>query len=261
MAAAIDFARSFLWWRVDVDKVPPGTITVPPPYPVNNARMPLDCLCTVRDGESGATRVFSLGDACKTEAVGAPRDIWPQPNADFIQVLSDDGWSLGIKTYERVGRQIPFHLAERGLQPERQVARVDEVYEWARTDVTRVAATPLTTPPAAVAAILDNARLTARTAWEEGRYRVELEYPVKTVNANEVDDVFQPDTGPVLVPDLSVEPPDLLAGLQLGFIAFNRWQGAELLLRVPVEVGEGLSTWHYAEPRRIESRNELLRLS
>lgn len=26
---AIDFSRSFLWWRIDTDKVPPGTITAP----------------------------------------------------------------------------------------------------------------------------------------------------------------------------------------------------------------------------------------
>lgn len=260
MTTAIDFARSFLWWRIDVDKLPPGTITVPPPYPLNNARMPLDCLCAVTETASGRRRVFALGVSCKTEAVGAARDIWPQPNADFANVLSDDGEFLGIKTYEIAGKQIPFYPPSLGMQPERQVGRTADVFESARTDVARVAAQRLGTSAAAVAAILANRRLVARTAWTGGRYRVELEYPVKTVNANERADVFQPDTGPVLVPDLEREPGDLIGGLQLAYIAFNQPDWAELLVRVPVAVAAGVSAWHYARPLRLDARNELLAL-
>ena len=128
---AIDFSRSFLWWRIDTDMVPPGTITVPPPYALNNARVPLDCLCTITAPGGLVRRRFALGTSCKTEAVGAERDIWPQPNADFIPVLSDDGEVLGIKTYETAGRQIAFHLSDRGLQSERQVSQVADVYEGA----------------------------------------------------------------------------------------------------------------------------------
>jgi|TARA_B100001964_G_scaffold227310_1_gene277092 hypothetical protein len=256
--AAIDFSRSFLWWRIDTDKVPPGTITVPPPYALNNARMPLDCLCTIEG--AGAVRSFALGASCKTEAVGAERDIWPQPNADFIQVLSDDGEALGIKTYEVADRQIPLHLPELGLQPEHQVCRVADVFESARTDVTRVDAEPLTTAPAAVEAILTNRRLVARTSWREAEHDVVLDYPVKTVNANERDTVFQPDTGPVLVPDPALPPAGWIQGLQLAFIAFNRFDWAELLIREPVSVAEAVSTWHYTRPRRVECTNELFAL-
>ena len=68
---AIDFSRSFLWWRIDTDMVPPGTITVPPPYALNNARVPLDCLCTITAPGGLVRRRFALGTSCKTEAVGA----------------------------------------------------------------------------------------------------------------------------------------------------------------------------------------------
>ena len=70
---AIDFSRSFLWWRIDTDMVPPGTITVPPPYALNNARVPLDCLCTITAPGGLVRRRFALGTSCKTEAGGAER--------------------------------------------------------------------------------------------------------------------------------------------------------------------------------------------
>lgn len=251
----IDFARSFLWWRIDADKLPPGTVTVPPPYALNNARVPLDCLCVVGETATGKRRQFALGASCKTEAVGAERDIWPQPNADFIPVLSDDGEMLGIKTYDIVGRQLPLVVG--AMQPERQVSKVAEVFESARTDITRVDAEPLATAAEVVAAILANRRLVARTLYGDERYRIELEYPVKTVNANERDTVFQPDTGPVLVPDFEREPEEMIDSLQLAFIAFHTFDWAELLVRVPVPVADGVEVYHYARSMRIESRNEL----
>lgn len=260
MTEAIDFSRSFLWWRVDTDKVPPGTITVPPPYAVNNARMPLDCLLTMTTPGKERTRRFALGSSCKTEAVGASRDIWPQPNADFIQVLSDDGQALGIKTYAAADQHIAFHLSELGLQPERQVCQVADVFESARTDVTRVPAEALLSAAAAVDAILANRCLTARTSWTENGHQIVLDYPVKTVNANEVDTVFQPDTGPVLVPDTDLPVDRWIEGLQLAFIAFNQFTWAELLLRDRVSVADDVATWHYCRPRRIDTVNEVFAL-
>ena len=73
--SAVDFARSFVWWRSDRDKLPPAT----------------------------------------------------------------------------------------GMQPERQVVRVEEVFESARLDVERVEARPLETSAEAVEAILANRNLVART--------------------------------------------------------------------------------------------------
>lgn len=257
MSSAIDFARSFLWWRIDTDKLPPGTITVPPPFPMNNARMPLDCLCTVREGDR--QRQFGLGASCKTEAVGAERDIWPQPNSDFIQVLSDDGEAIGIKTYEIAGKQIPFHPPELGMQPERQICRTADVYETARIDVKRVAADSLDRATSAQA-VLDNRVLVARTTYSDGPYEIVIEYPVKTVNANEVEGFSQPDTGPVLVVDAHLPWDELIGGLQLAFIAFNRDSWAEFLLREPVEVASGVSVYHYHRSRHIDAHNELFAL-
>ena len=45
----IDFARSFLTFRIDTLKKPPQTVSHPPPYTLNSARIQLDCVCDIRD--------------------------------------------------------------------------------------------------------------------------------------------------------------------------------------------------------------------
>ena len=101
----------------------------------------------------------------------------------------------------------------------------------------------------------------ARTSWDEDGHDVIIDYPVKTVNANERDVVFQPDTGPVLVPDLSMGADRWIEGLQLAFIAFNRFDWAELLIREAVPVADDVATWHYARSRGIDCVNELFALT
>ena len=72
---------------------------------------------------------------------------------------------------------------------------------------------------------------------------------MKTVNLNDRHSTFQPDTGPVLFPNLDVEPEELLANVNLAFLAWNAYPGsphaaadglqlgvAEFLVRVPTKV-------------------------
>jgi hypothetical protein len=103
--------------------------------------------------------------------------------------------------------------------------------------------------------------LVASTAWETTRYAVELTYPVKTVNVNERDFIYQTDTGPILWPDLNRAPEELLEGFELAFSAFNGPEWIECLLRVPTEIPGGLQVYHYSRPVRREGvRNSLWRL-
>ena len=108
-----------------------------------------------------------------------------------------------------------------------------------------------------VEAVLVNEILVARTAYQDDRYRVAIEYPIKTVNANERDWVFQPDTGPILLPDLSREPGDLIGGMELAYIAFNQEDWAEVVVRLPTVVAEGVQVYHYSRAARIHATNEV----
>lgn len=259
MAKTIDFCRSFLWWRNDALEKPALTQTNKPPFTLNNARVPLDCLCRIEDKQGGEVHFFALGASCKTERVGVEQDIWMEPNADFVPIMSGLRF-LALKTYHRAGIELPLEPASLGYQPERQEVSIAEAFSSARFDVHYDEGHLLEHAKDRVEAVLNNEILVARTAYQDDRYRVAIEYPIKTVNANERDWVFQPDTGPILLPDLSREPAELIGGMELAYIAFNQLDWAEVVVRWPTVVADGVQVYHYSRAARISCTNEVFSL-
>jgi len=100
----------------------------------------------------------------------------------------------------------------------------------------------------------------ARTEIQADRYVAILEYPVKTMNANERDMIYQTDTGPILLPDLSREPDDLIGGMRLAFAAFNCSTWIEFIIRTRTPVAEGVEVHHYRETLRLDCLNQVIRL-
>jgi hypothetical protein len=84
------------------------------------------------------------------------------------------------------------------------------------------------------------------------RYEAEIEYPVKTINANERDIVYQTDTGPILFPDLDREPDDLINGLELAFTAANAADWTQFIIRTPTPIAEGVEVYHYSRSIRMD---------
>ena len=193
----IDFARSSLTFRHDSAKKKSVTASKPAPFSLNNSRIPLDCRCEITEKETGAAHEFVLGMNCKTEIVGAEQDLFTDPNGDFVPVCSETEFMV-LKAYDRVNKGIMLHPPELGPQPERQITNVSESLDSLRIDVVRTSGEVLETPQEIVEAVLGNVPLNARTQIESERYTAVIEYPVRTINANERDWVYQPDTGPVL---------------------------------------------------------------
>jgi len=104
----VDFSGSFFTWRTDTLKRPVRTASHPPPFTLNNARVPLDCWCQIRERRTGALEDFLLGVSCKTERVGVERDIWTDPNADFVPVVSKTRF-LGIKVFDHADRRVTLY--------------------------------------------------------------------------------------------------------------------------------------------------------
>jgi len=257
----IDFARSFVTFRIDTLKKPPITVTHRPPFSLNNARIQVDCRLEVVEKRSGSRREFLMGASCKTEQVGVERDIWLIPNADFVPIFSTEKF-LTIKTYARLGLERHVRLyTQQTVQPDRQTGVVAEAFDSLRLDLKECAGEVLETAVEIVEATLANSRLVARTELENGRYRAVIEYPIKTINANERDNIYQTDTGPILFPDLSRDPKNLIEGIELAFSAFNCANWIEFILRVPTDVGDGVKVYHYNQPLRCEGvKNQVLRL-
>jgi hypothetical protein len=191
--------------------------------------------------------------------VGVPRDIWTDPNADFAPIFSS-GQFLFLKTYARSGVQVPLHPPGSGFQSERQSGWVAEAFESLTIDLRRAPAEVLTRPQEIIQSTLAHQVLVARTILDSPRYTATLEYPIKTMNANERDLVYQTDTGPMLVPDLTCDFERMLDNLELAFGAFNCASWIELLVRVPTPVSDAVRVQHYSKPLRLDAINEVFRI-
>ncbi len=254
-----DFARSSLIFRIDTLVKPPITASHKPPFSLNNARILLESACWITDERDGRTYQFVEGASCKTERVGVPKDIWMLPNADFVPVASDDQ-ILVLKTYARQGDSIPLWPPGSGTQNEIQLASIADAYSGFSVDLTEVEGELLPDAQAIVNAVLAADRLVARTTLREGPYTAVIEYPVKTINANERDWIYQTDTGPHLLPDLTRSPDQLLAGMRLAFSAFNVPEWIECIVRVPTDVEGDIRVWHFSESVRLDAHNEMFRI-
>ena len=91
------------------------------------------------------------------------------------------------------------------------------MFDDVRIDIVEQDGDILSSPNEIVQATLANQCLVARTKIESHRYTATIEYPVKTMNANERDMVYQTDTGPVLLPDLDAAPDQMLDRMELAF--------------------------------------------
>ena len=257
----VDFSRSYLTFRIDHKERQSQTATHRPAFTLNNARILLDCRCEISERPNGESQVFVQGASCKTERVGVERDIWTQPNADFVPIFSRDRF-LTIKTFDRADRFATFYPPSRGVQPDRQSGTiVDAGFNRVRIDVAECEGEALGTPEAIVNAVLANEPLVGRTVLENERYRAVLDYPVKTINANERDWIYQTDTGPILFPDLEREPAALIEGLELAFSAFNAPGWTEFLVRTPTPVGDGIQVYHYSRSVHLSAANTLIRIT
>ncbi|MCH2210116.1 MAG: hypothetical protein MK110_02360 [Fuerstiella sp.] len=256
----IDFSRSFLTFRIDTEKKPLQTASHRPAYSLNNARIQIECRLQVTDRVTDLTQSFVLGASCKTERVGVPRDIWLVPNADFAPVFSDTEF-MNVKTYAQVSDGVELYPPGSGTQSERQRGKIADAFDSVRIDIAQCSGTELTSAADIVQATLNNMVLNARTTIETDRYSAVMEYPVKTMNANERDNIYQTDTGPVLYPDLTVEPDKMLQQLQFAYTAVNCPHWIELLVRTATEVSDDIDVYHYSQSVRHDARNEIIGLS
>ena len=256
----LDFARSFLTFRIDTTKKPTQTASHRPPFSLNNARIQIECRLRVTEKQNLQTQTFILGANCKTERVGVTENIWTEPNADFVPIFSDTHF-MHLKTYAKAGEGVPLYPPGSGTQSERQSGAIVDAFEDVRIDLVDTKVSELQASRDIVAATLANRRLNAQTTIENDRYKSVIEYPVRTMNANERDDIYQTDTGPVLFPDLSCEPGQMLTRLQLAYAAFNCPDWVEFLIRRPTTITDDISVYHYSQPLRFDARNEIVAIA
>lgn len=251
-----DFPRSYFIFRVDLRKKRPITVSRPPPFDVNNARMPIEARCRIRFAPTGKTVEYLLGASCKAEQVNVKSGVWHNPNADMCMIASEE-YSMVVKSWDRTNKGVKLHPPTLGDQPERQVERNEDAFDSMKIHVHTIGARELSGPDEIVAAGLSGETLVSTTEYTtpDGSV-VTLEYPIKVANFSEVDRFYQTDTGPVLWP----EPPTggkgwgdkPISSLRHAFIAHNGPDWAELIVNAPTPLAEGISVNHYSRSVRLD---------
>ena len=250
-----DFQRSFLTFTSDDDRKQSRTRSHAAPYRFNAARIQLESVCTLT-GAGGATQRYVLGASCKSEVVGRDRDLWLHPNADFCPVASDSE-ILIMKSWITNQTEVMLEPPTLGRQPERQVGLTADLFADFEVRVTEAEGEVLDSTERIIEATCAQRPLVARLQYDDAGYRVCIDHPVKTMNVNPRDGVFQTDTGPLLLPDFARERDRglLVSAFELAFAAFNRPSFAELVIRRPTPVtADGTVTANYYEAtRRIDA--------
>lgn len=255
-----DFGRSFLTFRIDLEKQSAITVSQKPPFTLNNARIQLEARCLISDRVTGVTTEYVLGAACKSEQVGVTADIWHQPNADFCCILSHEEF-LNLKSWDRNNKGVMFYPPSRGPQPERQLGKVAEAFDRIKINIHLVDSETLPTTQAIVVATLADERLVGQIKFTTlARYDVTLEFPIKTMNASERDNIYQTDTGPILFPDFSQPFTQVIETFQLAYVAYNSPDWAEFILRAPTPLTDAISVNHYSQTVHLATQNSIIRL-
>jgi hypothetical protein len=256
----IDFSRSFFIFRINTEKQPPRTMTHAPVSPVNNARIQIDCRCRIQEKTMGEMHEYYLGANCKGERVGVNENVWTEPYCDFVPTFSQERFLL-LKTFDTANRCMQLFPPQLGAEKEKNVGKVSEAFENVRIHVVEDDGDVIDTTEKAIESVLANHPLVGLTQIEGERYVAILEYPIKTISVSEVDKLYQTDTGPVLFPDLSRQPEDLIEGFELAFSSFSNSFGhdwVEFLLRAKTQVAQGVTVFHYCKPVRVKARNTLI---
>jgi len=234
----IDYGRSFVTTDADF----------------NSPRFLVESRCRIADGPSGDSETFCQCASCKSEDTFAEKDLFYEDNYDFLPVFGErNGIIFRRKAWLNENYKTVQPVEAMWGGPILCLVEADTVRELSTTSEIRVA-TRRAEPIVAQTEISS----------EETGLRVLIECPVKTMNMQDRGDLYQVDTGPILLPDLTRGYENAAEGLSLAFVAFNRPDVADFVVEVPTPILEGgkeaCRIYHYSERVSLPAVNRLFAL-
>ncbi|MDP6776355.1 MAG: hypothetical protein QGI83_06290 [Candidatus Latescibacteria bacterium] len=204
----------------------------------NNARLQVESVCTLTDSATGETQEYLFFASCKSEHTYAERDLFHEDNYDFCGIFSEEEYAIFRTHSTHTDR-----FREEGLWRDRfqdvvrQVVRVEGTELGDRSEV--VAETLKSTPLIGQVEIASG----------DGALRAHIEFPIKTMNANDIQNIFQVDTGPVAFPDFAVDVKLHIERLSPAYVAYNAPDFADFVVQEELAVGGGgggIAVTHYS---------------
>ncbi len=243
--------------------------------PENAPRFWVESRCRITDGAGRHSVEYYQCGSCKSEHTFAPRDLFMDPNYDFLPIFSEDTLIV-FRRHAWCGEGYRHHALSVGrwddsgeTDPRFQYREVREMKGHPVWGGMVPCLREATVRPLANAADIDEAHraglpVLAQTLIRDAAtgHEAVLEYPVKTMNLRAAEGLWQVDTGPLMLPDLSQPPERWAQTCRLAFIAFNTWDWADCVIEQPTPIlrdGEEIAwVYHYSGLLHLETRNVLL---
>jgi len=229
----LDYGRSFLLGRA----------------PANEVRFWVESRTRLADTRTGTREDYVQAGSCKSERTFAEDDLFMEDNYDFLPVFGPE-WGLIFR------RKAHLNAEYRSIVP------ADQMWEGQEYCLVHGApATELLTTEAVRRATYDFVPIVAQTTIAHAGSGLEatIEFPVKTMNTHRERDLYQVDSGPVVLPDLVTRRQRHADGMRLAFVAFNGPGSADFVVEVETRLpGQGGNrVYHYSERLSMPARNRL----
>ena len=222
--------------------------------PRNAVRFWVESRTTILDDQADTATDYYQCASCKSEDTFAEKDLFLADNYDFLPILGGGNW-LVFRRYARISpRYRTIHPVEKMWGEPRMLLHdaaeltVLDTFEKIR-DAT-AAGLPLVTQ--------------TEVRDEQTGLRAVIECPTKTMNISLDKQMYQVDTGPIALPDLTRRFDPQIDSLRLAFIAFNAPHFADFVVEQPTPViedgEEKCQIHHFSSPFSLAARNIVLAL-
>ena len=218
----------------------------------NNARIQVEATCNLLDRETGESENYYLVASCKGEDTYGKGQLFLEPSYDFCMIYSSTDFMI-IRTHINAKKD------------NRTVSGNKDHFLDVHFHIQMVEAEELENAEDIVESTLANRILNGRTeiADDAGRYRAKLEFPIKTMNVNDVVGMYQVDTGPILLPDFASSKERAVEKFHLAFVAYNRIDEVHFVIQEPTPIGPASSeeVSYYSNIVRMSARNAVISIA
>ena len=220
----------------------------------NSVRFWVESRTTVIDAKFGTSHVFYQCGSCKSEHTFAEKDLLIEDNYDFLPILGAGDWLIfrrPCRISDRYREVTTGDLWGEPIMKLRYGRHVTQLETWEQIRDTTAAAIPIVSQTE----IHD----------EQTGLRAIIECPVKTMNIQLDDRIYQVDTGPIAFPDLTRRFERPIECLSLAFVVFNAPHFADFVIEQPTPVVENekelCQVYHYSQPFSRPAENRLLTIA
>jgi len=215
----------------------------------NNARLQVESVCTLYDTQADTTTDYFFFASCKSEDTFAVKNLFYQDNYDFCGVFSKEEFVIF-----RTRSTHTEGFRDEGLWRER--------FEDVKFDLVQVESEVLTPNREIIQASLDGVPLVGSVEIEDGALKAVMTFPIKTMNANNIDDIYQVDTGPLPFPDFSANVDLHVKRLSPAYVAYNAPDFADFVVQQPLPImkdgAEVATVTHYSNPFSLPAKTQVI---